>query len=219
MKKTGLLIVVVAALSAGGCVSKYRQALRDRETEISQLKEDNSNLRAALDESRARENLLKGGTTNPALVPASSPKGEDAELKSVGNRLEGTGVESDRRNGRIVLTLPDEITFGSGKTALSTKGKDALKKVRDVINADYRGRTIWIEGHTDNEPIKKSNFKSNRHLSIERAFAVLEFLKEEAGIEDSRFVVVGHGEFSPVSENNNADGRKKNRRVELVIGD
>lgn len=212
-------VLVAAALSGGGCVTQYRKALQDREAEILNLKEENTSLRAALDETKARERLLQGGTANPTLVPAAMRTGEDAELQSTRSRLDGTGVETDRRNGRIVLTLPEEITFASGKAALSGSGRSALKTVSDLLKKEYAGRTIWIEGHTDNEPIRKSGFKSNRHLSLERAFAVMEFLRDEEKISENRFVLAGHGEFSPVADNSNAEGRKKNRRVELVIGD
>lgn len=223
MSKIGILgtvLLIGASSLSGGCVNKYRAALQDREAEIQSLREENTGLRASLDEARARDRINNGGQNNPTLSPAGGTRGgDDAELKNIQNQLDGTGVESTRRNGRMVLTLPDDITFASGKASLSPSGKTALKKVSELLKKDYAGKTVWIEGHTDNEPIKKSNFKSNRHLSLERAMAVEEYLKDDAKIEDSRFVVAGHGEFSPIADNKTNEGRKKNRRVELVIGD
>lgn len=215
----GIVICFAIALSANGCVSKYRAALQDRDAQIQMHKEEITSLRAALDESRARERLLQGVPINPSLVPAAASKADDTELVNTRTQLDGTGVETDRRNGRIVLTLPEEITFASGKASLSSQGKSALKKVSELLKKEYATRIIWVEGHTDNEPIRKSGYRSNRHLSVERANAVLDSLKTEAGIEDSRLVLVGHGEFSPITDNSTSEGRKRNRRVEIVIGD
>ncbi|MFH1782408.1 MAG: OmpA family protein, partial [Candidatus Omnitrophota bacterium] len=76
---------------------------------------------------------------------------------------------------------------------------------------------IGIEGHTDNEPIKYSGWKSNWELSTARATSVLHYIVDERGIAPERVSATGHGEFKPVSSNDTEDGKRQNRRVEIVV--
>ena len=75
---------------------------------------------------------------------------------------------------------------------------------------------ISIEGHTDNQPIKYSPWKSNWELSVHRALSVLHYL-ERKGVPPQRMSVAGFGEYRPVASNATAEGRALNRRVEIVI--
>jgi len=76
---------------------------------------------------------------------------------------------------------------------------------------------IGIEGHTDNVPIKHSGWKSNWELATARALSVLHYLENEQGISGERLSAIGYGEYRPVASNETKDGRKQNRRVEIVI--
>jgi chemotaxis protein MotB len=75
---------------------------------------------------------------------------------------------------------------------------------------------VGIEGHTDNDPIKKSGWKSNWELSTARALSVLHYLSEQS-VNEPRLSAIGYGEYRPVASNDIKDGRQKNRRVEIVI--
>ena len=116
----------------------------------------------------------------------------------------------------LVLTFVAEVLFDSGKAQLKDQAKDALGKVASVIRQKVADRDIGIEGHTDNEPIKHSGWKSNWELSTSRATSVLHFM-EEQGVDPHRLVASGYGEYRPVTSNDSAEGRRKNRRVEIVI--
>jgi len=74
-----------------------------------------------------------------------------------------------------------------------------------------------IEGHTDKVPIKRSGWKSNWELSTARALSVLHYLEKDEGISPERLSAIGYGEYRPVASNDSRDGRKQNRRVEIVI--
>ncbi|PIQ87934.1 MAG: hypothetical protein COV73_01520 [Candidatus Omnitrophica bacterium CG11_big_fil_rev_8_21_14_0_20_43_6] len=74
-----------------------------------------------------------------------------------------------------------------------------------------------MEGHTDNVPISKSGWKSNWELSTARALSVLHYLAGEQGVSPERLSAIGYGEYRPLASNETADGRKQNRRVEIVI--
>lgn len=146
---------------------------------------------------------------------------ESRELESAKAELEvklkgekGVSVEMDERG--LVVTFIAEVLFDSGNAKIRTEADEVLNKVADVINTQVADRNIAIEGHTDNEPIKKSGWKSNWELSTARATSVLHYL-EEKGTAPQRLQATGYGEYHPVDTNETKEGRQKNRRVEIII--
>lgn len=116
----------------------------------------------------------------------------------------------------LVLTFVTEVIFDSGKAAIRPEAQETLAKVASVIREKVSDRDVGIEGHTDNEPIKVSGWKSNWELSTARATSVLHLL-EQRGVSPRRLVAAGYGEYRPISPNDSPAGRQKNRRVEIVI--
>ena len=116
----------------------------------------------------------------------------------------------------LVITFVAEVLFDSGKDKLRDDSLAKLDKVSSVLETTVRDLDVGIEGHTDNEPIKYSGWKSNWELSGARAMSVLEYLIKK-GIEPQRLSFIGYGEYKPVASNATAEGRQKNRRVEIVI--
>ena len=116
----------------------------------------------------------------------------------------------------LVLTFVDEVLFDSGKAKLRSEAEETLAKVASVIEEKVADRDIGIEGHTDNQPIKVSGWKSNWELSSARAISVLHLL-EEKGVNPRQMVAAGYGEYQPVTPNDTLEGRQQNRRVEIVI--
>lgn len=116
----------------------------------------------------------------------------------------------------IVVTLLDKVLFPSGKADIKAGGKETLAKVSAVL--EDIPNEISIEGHTDNEPIRRTRYlyKSNWELSTARATNVLHFM-EEQGIPPERLSATGYGEYRPVAGNDTKEGRQRNRRVEIVI--
>jgi len=108
------------------------------------------------------------------------------------------------------------VLFDSGKAKIRSEAHNVLDKVTKVINEKASDRNLAIEGYTDNEPIKKSGWKSNWELSTARATSVLHYL-EERGIEPKKLQATGYGEYRPVASNDTVEGRQKNRRVEIII--
>ncbi len=132
------------------------------------------------------------------------------------NEIRDKQVKLDITKRGLVITFVDEILFDSGKAELKKDAYPVLDKVVGVIKEKVRDRNIGIEGHTDNQPIKYSGWKSNWELSAARATTVLHYL-EEAGINPAQLQAVGYGEYRPVSTNDTKEGRRQNRRVEVVI--
>ncbi|MFA5008318.1 MAG: OmpA family protein [Candidatus Omnitrophota bacterium] len=116
----------------------------------------------------------------------------------------------------LVITFVSEVLFDSGKASLKPESFSSLDKVVKILIDNVPGNNIGIEGHTDNEPIKHSKWKSNWELSAHRALSVLEYLQEK-GISPERLSASGYGEFKPIASNDTAEGRQLNRRVEIVI--
>ena len=147
---------------------------------------------------------------------------ERRQLNHVSNQLEqalGAFIEDNmvsvtRNDYWIELEMNSELLFLSGEAALSKKAQSVLKKIAQVINP--LPNAINVEGHTDNIPIGTLKFPSNWELSSARATSVVqEFVRE--GIDPTRLSAIGYGEFHPIGDNTQADGRFKNRRVILVL--
>jgi len=117
----------------------------------------------------------------------------------------------------LVLTLLDEIFFDSGKAVIKEEGMATLDKVAEVLTATVPDSPVAVEGHTDNDPIKYSSWLSNWELSSGRALAVLHHFAEQRGVAPERLRAVAMGEFHPAVSNDTAEGRRQNRRVEIVI--
>jgi chemotaxis protein MotB len=117
----------------------------------------------------------------------------------------------------LVITFVADVLFDSGKAKLKADTFSSLDKVARVLNENVADLKVGVEGHTDNEPIKFSGWKSNWELSTERALSVLHYLVDHEKVSADRLSVLGYGEYQPVSENNTKAGKKLNRRVEVVI--
>lgn len=117
----------------------------------------------------------------------------------------------------LVITVVGDLLFDSGKAKIKAEALPLLDKVARVLKENVPGLNVGIEGHTDNQPIKFSGWKSNWELSTARALSVLHYLVSEEGISPQRLSAVGYGEYQPVATNDTPEGRQLNRRVEIVI--
>ena len=155
------------------------------------------------------------------------------QLRDKLQRLTNFGLKVEVRNNRMVIQLPGDILFDSGKDELRKQGSDVLQQVADIIRADkdLNGRSFQVAGHTDNAKYTSGPFKDNWGLSLMRARTVLLFLVEPAkpgkdgkvvggGLSPQRWSAVGYGETDPVAgttDKQTKDEMTKNRRVELVV--
>ena len=219
----GLAALALAGLSTG-CASQdaLRQALTERDMQIRQLRDERAGLKEQLNlVSLDRDQLdsqLAAARSQMAARVAPPIQVDEAAATRMFPDLEEQGIEVSRRGDSIVLSIPASVSFGSGKASLSKQGRTALQAVARRLKRDFPDESrFFVEGHTDADPIKRSPFSSNRELSLARALAVHEFLVSEEGIADSRFVVVGHGQYSPRTSAKTADAKAKNRRVEIVV--
>jgi chemotaxis protein MotB len=119
------------------------------------------------------------------------------------------------RKGKLVVQMSDKILFDPGKTKLKEDGQAALKQLAAVLK-DIQDRDFLVAGHTDNKPIKTRQFKSNWELSAARGVEVTKFLQAE-GVDPKHLAAAGYSEYDPIGDNETDDGRKTNRRIEIVL--
>lgn len=117
----------------------------------------------------------------------------------------------------LVITFVAEVLFDSGKAVVRKEAYSALDKVATVIRDKVYDREIGVEGHTDNEPIKYSGWKSNWEFSTACALSVLHYLVDNGALSPQRFSVNGYGEYRPLNDNSTEQLRRQNRRVEILI--
>jgi chemotaxis protein MotB len=118
------------------------------------------------------------------------------------------------RDGRLVMRLPQDVLFPSGVATLSRDGELALMEVA-VILRQFPDRRFMVAGHTDNQPVKEA-YKDNWELSVARALVVTRFLVE-AKMKPQNIVAAGYGEHDPIASNGTPDGRRENRRIEIIL--
>ncbi len=125
-------------------------------------------------------------------------------------------VKFDPAAGTITVTLANTILFDSGKATLKSATSKELDHILGVLKDKYSGKQVDVVGHTDTEPIKKSSWKDNWELSAQRALSVTRYLVDH-GVPDKQVEASGCGSARPVASNSTAEGKAKNRRVEIVV--
>ncbi len=123
-------------------------------------------------------------------------------------------LKIDVRNGKLYVSLSEELLFPSGKATINERGNEAIDMLAVVLkNSNLE---IMVEGHTDNVPIKTAKYPDNWALSVDRANAVTRKLADN-GIDPQRIISSGRGEYMPIASNATEEGRAANRRTEIVL--
>lgn len=193
------VILLASSMLVSGCaVNFYKQSPRNKkkikalETQVNDLESQRDLERQQFEEARR---LL------------------EEQLRSQINE-EDVFLSVDERG--LVIILSNNILFDSGKADIKKEAYPVLDKVSNVIVTKVPGKNIGIGGHTDNVPIKHSNWKSNWELSTTRATNVLHYLIGRK-VAPGNLSATGYGEHRPVASNATKKDRAKNRRVEIVI--
>jgi chemotaxis protein MotB len=127
------------------------------------------------------------------------------------------GLTVEVKNGKVYVSLTDKLLFPSGSIIIDEKGKQALTQLAEVLK-QQPDINIAVEGHTDSQRISNlGQIKDNWDLSVLRSTSVVRFLTDEQKVESVRMTATGKGQFQPLSDNAVAEGRSKNRRIEIVL--
>lgn len=120
------------------------------------------------------------------------------------------------QKGVIFISLSDKMLFRSGSAEIGPRADIVLEKIAKIL-ADYKDFEMLIVGHTDNVPFANGNLKDNWDLSAIRATSVARALQTRFNIAPERITAGGRGEYLPKADNTTPDGRKINRRTEIII--
>lgn len=129
--------------------------------------------------------------------------------------MDGGQLSVAIERGRMVILLPQDVLFESGSASLGREGRAVIGQVATVL-ATFPDRRFQVEGHTDNVPIATERFPSNWELSSARSLAVVRLLEQE-GVAPENLSGAAYGEHQPVAPNDDRDGRRRNRRIEIVM--
>ncbi|QEE48569.1 OmpA family protein [Flavobacterium alkalisoli] len=133
------------------------------------------------------------------------------------NGFEGKGLTIEHKNGKVYVSMENKLLFNSGSWTVGTEGKKAVSEVAKVL-ADNPDIAVLIEGHTDNVPYNGSGqIESNWDLSTKRATAIVNIIRENKGVDPKNLTAAGRGEFAPIADNDTAEGKSKNRRIEIIL--
>lgn len=205
MKKS-ICFVSMVLMFGVGCAGTQKvetdnSALTKCETDLAQLQADYAELQARADKADA--------------LAAQREKNLAALRTSLKDLIDAGTLKVVVRNGLIVLQLPNQILFSSGKAAVKDDATATLNKVATAL-ASISNRRFFVSGHTDNAPIDKANFKSNWDLSVRRGLNVHNVLLA-GGVPANSLAVAGFGETDPVASNDSAEDMALNRRIEIIL--
>ena len=131
--------------------------------------------------------------------------------------LEGDGLTIEQRNGKVYISLEEDLLFASGKYEINQTGKQALDKLSDALSYQ-KDLEILVEGHTDSIPLSgRGLVKDNWDLSVMRATSVVKRLTSNTNLDPTQLIAAGRSEFVPISSNLTSEGRGENRRIEMIL--
>lgn len=151
------------------------------------------------------------------LFDAQKRKSDELKAKMT-NALQGfsdTDLTVTQKNGKVYISLSENLLFPSGSAVVNAEGRSALLKLAQVLN-NNTDINVEIEGHTDSIPIHKT-YEDNWALSLARSASIVRILVNEYKVSPQRVVASGHSEYDPVAPNSTPEGRAKNRRTEIIL--
>jgi len=135
------------------------------------------------------------------------------------NSFDGKGWTVYQKNGKVSVSMENKLLFQTGSWAVGSEGRRAVVEVGKVL-AQNQDISVLIEGHTDNDKILGTlggGIENNWDLSTKRATAIVNILAENKEINKENLTAAGRGEFAPIASNENAEGKAKNRRIEIIL--
>ncbi|MDG4716015.1 OmpA family protein [Winogradskyella marincola] len=195
---------------------KNRELLAQLEAKEQALAAENERLEKLKKELESRSQRVAELESVIAAKDANMRALKDAISKALTN-FEGKGLTVEQRDGKVYVSMENKLLFESGSWYVGAQGKQAVKQLGNVL-AENPEIAILIEGHTDNVPYKgNAQLSGNWDLSTKRATAIVNILRENNAINPENLTAAGRGEFVPVASNDSAEGRAKNRRIEVIL--
>ena len=181
----------------------------------SNVQQGNVNISKLVDEINASNKFIK------QLVDAKTKS--DSLNQALTNKLtrslskqEMNDVDVQVLKGVVYISLADNMLYKSGSYEIGDRAGETLSKIAKIIT-DYKDYDVLVEGNTDNVPISQKNIRNNWDLSALRASSVVQALQTQYGVDPKRLSAAGRGEYNPVTSNNSAVGKQRNRRTQIII--
>jgi len=203
-----------------GQLQSTQEDLQSKEDKLNKLQMELAKKAMNLDKTKA--DLLQREQRLKELQDILNKK--DSTVKALKNTVadalmgfKDKGMTVTMRNGKVYVSLEEQLLFATGSAVVDKKGADALKQLATVLekNPDIN---ILIEGHTDNVPLRGEGYmKDNWDLSVNRATSVVRILTTDSKINPKRLTAAGRSEYAPIEEGNTKEARQKNRRIEIIL--
>ena len=235
IKKMALISLSLSLFLILSCVSKSKYVeLQNQSNETqAQLEQDKSALEAQISKLNSENTRLldtvEGLKTelNQEKMTVKEKEAEVSELEKTRREIEPSlqeqiaqkDIKLEEIEGKLKVTFVDKILFDSGSVMIKPKGQEVLLTLADSFR-NNKDQNIVVEGHTDDVKIGGAlidRFPTNWELSTARATAVVRFLQEKGNIEPERLTASGYSFYQPVASNETPEGRKENRRIEIIL--
>ena len=199
-------------------VSGLRNDISNLNDQVASLSQNNSTSESQL--ARSREALRRQQEKLQQLQDLLDSQKEKSEAlrKKMADALSGFSSNEltvTQKNGKVYVSMQENLLFASGSAVVSQKGVDALAKLAVVLNTNPDIQ-IDIEGHTDSIPIR-GKFQDNWELSTARANSIVRILVDRYQVSPLNLVASGHSQYDPVDTNSTPEGRAKNRRTDIIL--
>lgn len=158
--------------------------------------------------------LAGAKTLEDSLNLAVSHNLKKGLAESTGSDADDIDISIDKTV--VMINISDKLLFQPGSAEVSRKAYPLLERLANVINSEP-AMEVMIEGHTDDTKIRKSNFKDNWELSVERATAIVRLLEQQYDVDGKKMIASGRSSYNPIVENDNWENRAINRRTRIVI--
>lgn len=195
---------------------KNRELLAKLEAKEQALAAESARLETLRRELEERSNRVAELEGVIAAKDAAMTQLKDAISRALTD-FEGKGLTIEQRDGKVYVSMENKLLFESGSWAVGASGRQAVKQLGTVL-ADNPEIAVLIEGHTDNVPYSGGgNLQGNWDLSAKRATAIVQLLMENPRIKPDNLTAAGRGEFLPIASNDSAEGKARNRRIEVIL--
>lgn len=199
-------------------IAQLNKAKEDLQKKEDQLKIDEqglNDLKSSLKDREARVAELQS-------VLSKKDSAVSALKKAVTDALlgfENNGLTVTQKNGKVYVSLEEQLLFASGSTIVEKKGEQALKQLAVVLEKN-KDINVLVEGHTDDVPISgtlPSGAKDNWELSVLRATSVVKIITKNSTITPGRLTAAGRGPYIPMEAGSSPEAKRKNRRTEIIL--
>ena len=199
-------------------INKNRQLLAELEAKQKALAAEQDRLNKLKKDLEASSARLAELEKMMADKDAAMKKLKETLSKSL-KAFEGKGLTVTEKDGKVYVSMENKLLFESGSWTVGSEGKKAVDLVGKVLG-DNPEISVLIEGHTDNDKITGTiggGVENNWDLSTKRATAIVNILSANAKVKKENLTAAGRGEFAPLMSNDTAEGKAKNRRIEIIL--